>query len=203
MDPEDNSIHASAQKEQGREAGTQLVPEAKKVRPGTVVDQQLPLPYNPTVSTSYVADREERTQDAQRKGIPVDTVIGISAPELTTSISPFTGRSTSPPPDDLLELQSGRSQLVSRSSSGSSDDSSQVTPERFRRLKEKLRGERRYSKELETELRGERRYSKRLERELSGERRYLKELETHFVQGLDLANGKLLIHLLLDGTIVN
>ena len=133
MDLEDNGINASAQKEQGREAGiNELVAETKKVDPGTVVEP-LPLPYEPIVSTFYVEDREERTQDAQRKGIPVDTV--ISGTELTTP-QPFTGRS--PPPD---HLPSHWSRPVSQSSTVSSD-----------------------------------------------------KLET-LVQRLDLANGKLLIHL--------
>jgi len=135
----EGDIIPSAPKEQGGETGDkELVTEPIHLHPGTVPGQ-LPVPFKAIVgSPVHVEVGEEWTQSDKREGIPVESQVAIE-PELT--IPPFT--ETSAPPD---EIRSGRSVLFRLSSSSSTDsleESLDLTPERFRSLKKKLKESRR------------------------------------------------------------
>jgi len=139
-------VNASALEEQGgKTSDKELVTEARKVDPRTVVGQ-LPVPFELTVSPFHVRVVQEPTQHIQREGMVVDPP-DVCGPEPTTPL--FTGRS--PTPDHIFEIQSERSLPVSQSSSlsaTSSEESLDLTLEREKDLK----ASRSYSRELEKAL---------------------------------------------------
>lgn len=138
-------VNASALEEQGGKTGDkELVTEARKVDPRTVVGQ-LPVPFELTVSPLQVP-----TQYIQREGMVVDPP-DECGPEPTTPL--FTGRS--PTSAHIFEIQSERSLPVSQSSSLSATSSKEaldLTREHFRRLRKDVKASRSYSRELEKAL---------------------------------------------------
>jgi len=132
-------VNASALEEQGGKTGDkELVTEARKVDPRTVVGQ-LPVPFELTV--------QEPIQHIQREGMVVGPP-DVSGPEPTTPI--FTGRS--PTHDHIFEIQSERSLPVSRSSSLSATLSEESLDLTLECLKKDLKASRSYSRELEKAL---------------------------------------------------